>query len=131
MKENLQPGISHEFSRIVSRDMSAEFLGEKYTPVYSTPAMIWDLEEAARIALHPYLDEGEESVGTEINVKHLAATPVGMKVTLRAELLELNQRRCVFKVEAFDEKEKIGEGMIERFIINVARFAERVQAKLP
>ncbi len=130
MKERLQPGISHELSRIVSRDMCVEFLGEKYMPVYSTPAMIWDMEEAARVALHPYLDEGEESVGTAINVKHLAATPIGMKVTARATLVELDRRRCVFEVEAFDEKGKIGEGTIERFIINIARFAEGVQEKL-
>jgi predicted thioesterase len=131
LKEGFHPGVFHEFSRIVSRDMCIEFLGEKFTPVYSTPAMIWDMEEAARVALHPYLEEGEESVGTVIHVQHLAATPLGMKVTLRAKLLELNGRRCVFEVEAFDEKEKIGEGSIERFVINIARFAERAQAKLP
>lgn len=131
MKEGLQSGISHELSHIVSRDLCVEFLGEKHTPVYATPAMIWDMEEAARLALHSYLDEGEESVGTAINVKHLAATPLGMRVTVRAKLRELSRRRCVFEVEAFDEKEKIGEGTIERFIIDIARFAERVRAKLP
>jgi predicted thioesterase len=77
-----------------------------------------------------YLDDGFDSVGTVVNIKHLAATPLGMSVTFNAEILEVNERRVMCKVEAFDEREKVGEGLHERFVINVERFAARLQTKI-
>jgi predicted thioesterase len=75
------------------------------------------------------LEEGFDSVGTEVNVKHLAATPMGMSATFHAEIIHIDGNRIRFKIEAYDEKEKISSGTHERYIVNVARFATRVAAK--
>ena len=75
------------------------------------------------------LDPGFDSVGTEVNVRHLAATPMGMEVTFKSEVIEQDDRRVKFKVAAFDEKEQIADGTHERFVINVERFAKRVMEK--
>ena len=88
-----------------------------------------NLEMAARNAIKPLLGDEHDSVGTEVHVKHLAATPMGMKVTFRAEVIEVEGRRVRFRVEAFDEREKVSEGTHERAIINIAKFAARLAAK--
>jgi fluoroacetyl-CoA thioesterase len=98
--------------------------------VFGTPHMIGYLERTCRNAVQPFLEPGQDTVGTHVNVYHLAATPMGMQVSLRAEVTAVAERRIRFKVQAFDEKEMIGEGTHERAVINVARFAARVQAKL-
>jgi predicted thioesterase len=95
----------------------------------STPRLISLLERSANTSLLPYLSEGQASVGTLVNIRHLGATPVGMQVRFRAELLEIDRRRVRFKVEAWDEVEKIAEGEHERFIIDLARFEERLNGK--
>ncbi len=95
----------------------------------ATPHLIWNLEMAARNAIKPLLDEGFDSVGTDVSVKHLAATPLGMSAVFRAEVQHVDGNRVRFRVEAFDEKEKIAEGTHERYVVNIARFATRVQAK--
>lgn len=97
--------------------------------VLSTPNMILGLEHASRNVVQPMLDPGYDTVGTHVDVYHLAATPVGMTVTFRSEITSVEERRVNFKVEAFDEKEKIAEGTHQRFIVNAARFAARVQEK--
>lgn len=129
MKDGLQPGLTHALTVTVTKDLTISHLGEGVTPVYSTPCMVAGMEEASRRALLPYLDSGEESVGTKLNIQHLAATPLGLTVTIRATLIEVNGRRCVFELEAHDAKEKIGDGTHERFIIDIAKFAARVEAK--
>ncbi len=83
----------------------------------------------ARNSVKPLLPEGFDTVGARVDVRHLAATPMGLHVTFRSELTAREDRRLFFRVEAFDDKEKVGEGMHERAIINVAKFASRVQAK--
>jgi predicted thioesterase len=88
-----------------------------------------NLEMAARDSIKPILGDEHDSVGTEVCVKHLAATPMGMKVTFHSEVIEVVGRRVKFKVEAFDEKEKISEGTHERGIINIAKFVARLQQK--
>jgi predicted thioesterase len=95
----------------------------------ATPWMILWMERTSRQAVFPLLDEGQDTVGTEVRVKHLAATPIGMTVTFRSQVTAIEERRITFQVEAWDEKEKIGEGTHERAIINVARFASRLEAK--
>jgi predicted thioesterase len=75
------------------------------------------------------LPEGNSTVGTMINIKHIAATPVGMNITAKAELIEVNEKRLIFKIEAFDDKEKIGEGTHERYIISIDKFVARVYSK--
>ncbi len=92
--------------------------------------MIALMEKAASIAVQNYIDEDSSTVGTMINVKHMAATPIGLNVTARAELVEVDGKRLVFNVEAFDEKGKIGEGQHERFIINAQRFISKAKSKL-
>ncbi|MEM5773758.1 MAG: thioesterase family protein [Anaerolineaceae bacterium] len=113
----------------VSHDDTAAKWGSGLVPVYSTPALVGLMESAAVQALAGYLPEGKTSVGGRIEVKHMAATPVGMKVRAQAELIEIDGRRLVFNVQAWDEVEQIGEAVHERFIIDEAKFLARVQAK--
>ena len=129
MKEGLKAGLTGEIELIVDEGMVIDFLGKGVTPVYSTPSMIDHLEAASRKVLENYLENGESSVGTIVNVKHLAPTPIGMKVHARARLVEVDRRRCSFEVEAYDEKDKIGEGTHERFVIGIEKFASGVDSK--
>lgn len=123
-------GTAHEESLLVTGELAVDFMGVEDARVLGTPHMIGHMERTARNTLLPYLEPGYDTVGTVVNIAHLAATPVGMSVLFRAEVLSVEDRRVTFKVEAFDEVEKIGEGTHQRFIVNVSRFAERVQAKL-
>ena len=122
-------GTTHEQKLLVTTDVAINFLDVEGARVLATPFMIAYMEMTARNAVKPYLEEGQDTVGTHVNVYHLAATPIGMTVTFRAEILSVEERRINFKVEAYDEKEKVGEGTHERAIINVAKFASRLQAK--
>lgn len=91
--------------------------------------MIGYMERTCRDTVLPLLDQGYDTVGTHVDIRHLAAAPMGMSVTFRAEVTGVAERRIQFRVEAFDEKEKIGEGTHERTIINVAKFATRLAEK--
>jgi predicted thioesterase len=113
----------------VTNEVAIDFLGPETARVLSTPHLIWYLEITCQQAIKPLLDPGHDSVGTEVNVKHLAATPVGMQVTFTCEVTGVDERRVRFRVEARDEREKISEGTHERYVVNVERFATRVQAK--
>ncbi len=126
----LEPGLVNEMSIVVEEGDTARVSGgETLPPVLSTPRMISYMERTAHQALLPYLAEGQTTVGTVVNLRHLGATPVGMQVRFRAELLEVDRRRLRFKVEAWDELEKVGEGEHERFIIDQGRFDERLAQK--
>jgi predicted thioesterase len=127
---NIPIGASHEERILVTGDVAIDFLGLEGARVLATPHMIGWMERTCRNLLLPYLETGYDSVGTEVNVRHLAAAPMGMSVTFRAEVIAVNERRVNFRVEAADEKEKIGEGTHERTIINVARFASRLAGKV-
>jgi len=122
-------GTRHEEKLVVTPDVTIDFMGVKDARVLSTPNMILGLERTSRNAVLPLLDPGYDTVGTHVNVYHLAATPIGMTVTFRTEVTSVEDRRVNFKVEAFDAKEKIAEGTHQRFIVNVSRFAVRVQEK--
>jgi fluoroacetyl-CoA thioesterase len=122
-------GTSHEEKMKVTSDVAINFLGIEGARVLSTPNLILALEQTARNAVLPLLDPGHDTVGTHVNVYHLAATPMGMTATFRAEVTSVEDRRINFKVEAFDEKQKIGEGTHQRAIVNVARFAAKMQEK--
>lgn len=126
---NIQIGATREEKLPVSQEVAIDFMGLEGARVLSTPNMILGLERVSRNAVLPMLDPGYDTVGTHVDVYHLAATPVGMTVTFRTEITSVDDRRVNFKVEAFDEKEKIGEGTHQRFIVNAARFAARVQEK--
>lgn len=125
----LAPGLSAEFSRTVEKQHTATYHGNPGVDVLGTPVICEWVEEAACLAVHPHLDPGKVSVGTVVNIKHLAATPVGMTVRVHARLTQVDDRRLVFIVEAFDEKEKIAESDQERFIVTLQRFLERTAQK--
>jgi fluoroacetyl-CoA thioesterase len=122
-------GTRGELTRRVTAEVAVDFLGLEGARVLGTPFLIMLLEMTARDAVLPLLDPGFDTVGTEVNIKHLAATPLGMETTYRAEVVECDGRRIRFNVEAFDEKEQIARGTHERFVIHVERFAERLAAK--
>ncbi len=126
---NLEPGLRGERSLIVEERHTAAHLGSGGVPVYATPMMVLAMEEAALSAVDPRLEPGQATVGYHLDVKHLAATPQGMRVTARAELLAVDGKMLSFKVEAFDEKEKIGEGTHIRAIVNLDKFREKLAAK--
>lgn len=114
---------------LVSPEWTIDFIGSEEARVFATPYLIAYLELTARNALKPYLADDEESVGTMVNIRHLAATPVGMSVRFEAKVLSVDGRRVVFSVEAWDEKEKIGEGTHERFVVQTPRFISRLAMK--
>lgn len=127
---DLHIGMRGTMIRKVDEASTAASFGSGGVRVLATPVMIGLMEGAACSAIHPFMEEGKTTVGTTIEIKHLSATPVGMNVSANAELLEIDGRRLVFKVEAFDDKEKIGEGIHERFIIDAERFIQKAEAKL-
>lgn len=123
-------GLTHERTVRVTEHNVAESYGSGYLPVYATPAMIALMEAAACDALQPYLEEGTTTVGTAVNIVHLAPSPIGMEITARAELIAIDRKKFTFKVEAFDRTGKIGEGTHERFVIRIADFLAKSEAKL-
>jgi len=123
-------GTLGELRRRVTDDIAINFLGLDGARVLATPAMIMLLEMTCRDSILPLLETGFDSVGTEVNVKHLAATPMGMEVTFKSEVIEADSRRVKFKVAAFDDKEQIADGTHERFVINIERFAARLKEKI-
>ena len=126
---NIPIGTSGEEKLLVTSEVAINFLGMNGARVLSTPHMIGFMERTCRNTVLPLLDAGYDTVGTHVNVAHLAATPMGTTVTFRAEVIKVSERRVEFRVEAWDEKEKIGEGTHERAIINVAKFATKMAAK--
>ena len=125
----IKVGITGEAKDQVTENNIAKTLRSGELKVYATPAMVALMEEAAYKSVRDELEEGKGTVGTEMKVKHLASTPIGMEVTAKAELIEVDRRRLVFKVEAFDERGKIGEGIHERFIIDNDKFQEKTDNK--
>ena len=125
----LTPGIEAQKAETVTDQNTAAAFGSGGIAVYATPAMIALMEGASFSAVQPTLPEGWSTVGTELNVKHLSATPLGVKVYATAELLNIDGRTLTFKVEAFDEAGKIGEGTHGRFIINAEKFLAKLEAK--
>jgi len=126
----LEVGLTLEQSLIVTDQLTASNLGSGALPVYGTPYMIAFMEGTSRKCVQPYLEEGCGTVGTMVNVKHLSASPVGMKITCRATLIEVDRRRLLFEVKAYDDDGLIGEGTHERFIINNDKFMQKTTAKL-
>ena len=126
---NIPTGTRGEQKRLVTTENAISFLGMEGARVLSTPQMIGLMEWTCRETVFPLLDPGHDTVGTHVNVAHLAAAPIGMTVTFTAEVIGVTDRRVQFRVEAFDEKEKIGEGTHERAIINIAKFATRLAEK--
>ena len=122
-------GTRGEQKILVTTEVAINFLGLEGARVLSTPHMIGYMERTCRDTVLPLLDSGYDTVGTQVNVSHLAAAPIGMTVTFSCEVTGVIERRVQFRVEAWDEKEKIGEGTHERAIINIAKFATRLAEK--
>jgi fluoroacetyl-CoA thioesterase len=127
--ESLVPGLTGEFRIVVTEANTAKHLGSGCVEVLATPEMVRLMERASVAAVDHLLPEGQRTVGAHLDVRHLAATPLGMTVTARAELLTVEGRRLTFRVEAFDEVEKVGEGTHQRYIIDVDRFRQRITEK--
>jgi fluoroacetyl-CoA thioesterase len=124
------PGLRGASELIVGAEHTAPRIGSGRVHVLATPVMINLIEAAALAAIEHLLAEGSQSLGTHLDVRHIAATPVGMRVRATAEVTRVEGRTVTFKVAAFDETELIGDGVHERVIVNVAKFDERVQRKL-
>ena len=107
----------------------ASNVGSGLVKVYATAMMIALIEKAAVLSVEPYLESGQGTVGTLVNVSHCSATPLGMKVHAETELIEIDRRRLVFKVAAYDECGLIGEGLHERFIIDMKKFQDKTDSK--
>ncbi|MCL6478158.1 MAG: thioesterase family protein [Peptococcaceae bacterium] len=125
----LKPGITGEARIRVTENNTAVAYGSGAVRVFATPAMVGLMENAAILAVDPLLGEGLTTVGTRVDVKHLAATPVGMEVVARARLIEVDGKRLLFEIEARDEVDLIGTGTHERFIVKTESFLKRAQAK--
>jgi fluoroacetyl-CoA thioesterase len=113
----------------VTHEMTVAHFVESMPEVYGTPIMIFHMEQTAGAAIMPHLPEGWVSVGVLVNVEHLAATPVGARVRIQAEVVAVDDNRVTFKVEAHDGIDKIGEGLHVRAAVEKARFMKRVAAK--
>ncbi len=127
--EQIKPGLVGETTITVTKDQTARHLGSGNIDVYATPAMVALMEQTALSTIDPLLDKGQASVGTALDIKHIAATPLGHKVRARAEVIEVDRRRVTFRVQAWDEQELIGEGTHTRFIIDTNRFLDNLKAK--
>ena len=127
---NIPVGTRNEEKLVVTSDVAIDFMGVEGARVLSTPNMILGLEKTARNLLVRLLDPGYDSVGTNVNVSHLAATPMGMTVTFRTEVTSVEDRRVNFKVEAFDAQDKIADGTHQRAIVNVERFVSKMREKI-
>lgn len=129
MEFNLAIGLKASKSLTVTNQHTASSLGSGLLDVFSTPTMVALMEGTAMETVQSHLPEGYGTVGISLNIKHIAATPLGMKVTAKAELIEMNGKRLLFRVEAYDEKELIGEGTHERYIIEESKFLAKVEGK--
>ena len=126
----MKTGIWGEQMIIVTEQQTAKYLGSGELAVFATPCMIALMENTAYKSVQPFLDPGQGTVGTLLNVKHLAATPVGMEVRCETRLIEIDRKRLVFEVKAFDACGLIGEGTHERFIIDNQKFMQKANGKL-
>ncbi len=126
----LHAGLEGKAELTVTHEHTAPFVGSGRIAVLATPVMINVIEAAALDAVEALLPAGHQSLGTRLDVSHVAATPVGMTVTATARVIGVDGRRLFMRVEARDEKDLIGEGTHERVIVNVARFDQRVAEKI-
>jgi len=127
--EKVVPGLVGEIEMVVREENTASHLGSGNVAVLATPEMVRLMEKAAVAAVDHLLPDGYRTVGVEVNIQHLAATPVGLRVRAQAELTAVEGRKLTFRVEADDEVERIGEGVHRRVVIDVRKFKEKVEAK--
>ena len=126
----MKPGLKGHAQILVGVEHTAPSIGSGKVPVLATPVMINVIEAAALAAVEHLLPGGHQSLGIHLDVRHFAATPIGMHVRASAELIAVEGRTLSFRVEAHDDREPIGGGSHQRVVVNVARFDERIQRKL-
>lgn len=125
----LNVGLKGSQTEAVTKDKTAEAMGSGGLPVYATPAMIALMEKTSMLSVEKELDEGCSTVGTKLEIEHVSATALGKEITCESELIEIDRRRLVFSVTAYDNAGVIGKGKHERFIIDCAKFMEKVATK--
>lgn len=123
-------GLKGHLEQRVTEEVTADRIGSGLVKVFATPMMIALIEQTCNESVVPYLEPGQGTVGTYVDVSHCAATPVGMRVWCDSELVEVDRRRLVFAVKAYDECGLIGEGRHERFVIDSAKFQAKIDAKV-
>ena len=124
----IENGIKGRFEQVVTSDLTAARVGSGLAEVFATPMMIAMVEKTCYESVLPFLEEGQSTVGTHVNISHSSATPVGMKVWCESELVEVDRRRLLFKVTAYDEYGIIGEGTHERFVIDINKFQAKTDS---
>lgn len=129
MKASLKPGLEKTESVIVDQTRVVRHLSERLG-VYATPAMVNDIEKVCRDLLLEHLDAGEDSVGTRVDIQHLAATPEGMAVKLSAKIAAVDRRAVTFEAVVHDAVEEVGRCTHTRFVVDVAKIKERLAAKI-
>lgn len=127
---NIPQNTQGESRLKVTHEVSAAAVGSGLLPVFATPMMINLMEQTCHQSVAPFLENGQSTVGTLINVSHSAATPIGMEVVCKSTLVMQDRRRLVFEVEAFDEQGSIGKGTHERFIVENEKFLAKVNEKM-
>ena len=126
----IELGIRGRQDTTVTSANVATNVGSGKVQVFATPMMIMLMEKAAALSIEPFLEDGQSTVGTHVDVIHRSATPLGMKVWAESEVIAIDRRKITFSVKAYDEKELIGEGIHERFIIDVGKFIMKAKGKL-
>ena len=130
MGEALRAGMTFEQTITVTEELSAKHLAGQGIGVLSTPELVRFVEICALEGVRPFLQADQETVGTRVDIRHLAATPVGMRVTATCTLVEVDRRRLAFTFDVRDELDKVGDGTHERFIIDRAKQQQRLREKL-
>lgn len=129
--DELKPGLTGRATMVVGTNDTAPRVGSGHISVLATPMMISLMEEAALAAVERHLPEGKQSLGTRMDVTHIAATPIGLKVEATAELVEVDGRKLIFAVSARDDHDLIGEGRHERVVVTAGSFQKRIDEKRP
>jgi fluoroacetyl-CoA thioesterase len=128
--QSIPVGITGSFSLLLTPEhLASRFKDVTLPPVLATPVMIMGMENAALNAIKPYLDAGESALGTRVDVRHLAATPAGRRVTGEAKVTKVDGRRIEFAIRATDQNEEIGAGTHERVVVQLSKLSERIKAK--
>lgn len=129
MENTLKIGIKGEKEIVVNESVSAKKAASGEMDVFGTPFVIALMEQTADVSVRPYIEQTQATVGTMVNIKHIAATPMGMKAFGKSELLEIDGRRLFFKVEVYDEVGLVAEGTHERFIIDKEKFMAKTEKR--
>ncbi|MCR5388004.1 MAG: thioesterase family protein [Lachnospiraceae bacterium] len=125
----IQEGIKRTESVKVVPENTAKMVGSGLAEVFATPAMLGLMEKTAALSVQEFLDEGQSTVGIKADISHVAATPVGMTVTCESELISVEGRKLTFRLKCYDEKEEVGSGTHERFIVYADKFQAKADAK--